>query len=121
MMKQTLVYKAPRYVGKHDRKYKFDIVLTEHGWRSYLRSMPLCDRPMNTVISHLMADDNQSQYFLVWDMKVSSLDDMVRISKYWADEMQKYIETGVRFGGKYEKSTWVSHLIKNLESIWIKR
>ena len=94
-----MFYYAKHTSGDGDNKYCFNFRKTNNAWLAYIVRTPCFnDRSDNTIITHRVFDGKYPLYFISWDSPVKSLKDMQTIAKVWADNIQKYIETGKRFG-----------------------
>lgn len=83
--------------GLNDNRYSFEYIKQNGEWRAYILRMPsLGNREASGSITHRLYDDGRP--YVCWDRPVTNLKDIKAISHVWADNIQKYIATGERFG-----------------------
>ncbi len=94
----SMVYFANDRHGQADKEYRFNYKKINGAWRAYILKMPdLHGRDANSIPTHRLWDENHNPY-ICWKGTVTSLKDMQNISRVWADSIQEYIATGIRFG-----------------------
>ena len=95
----SMFYYAKHTSGDGDNKYCFNFKKTNNEWRAYIVRTPCFNNRLDdTCITHRVYDGKNFLYFISWDKPVNSLKNIQTIAKVWADNIQKYIETGKRFG-----------------------
>ena len=95
-MPYTTVYKG----CSNDFLFKYEKVGSE--WRAYILSSPSYGRrPDGYHETHRHKDMNKNLYFICWEPSDGvwpRLDQMIAVSKMWADATAKYIHDGTPFG-----------------------
>ena len=79
-------------------RFKFEYVQAGSAWRAYIVEYPTDhDRPMHGSHTYSWRDEKKGMYQVDWSTDVEKFENMVAISKMWAECAAKYIVTGKRF------------------------
>ena len=93
-----MYYRAGDSFGLSQAIYHFRYVKDGSAWRAYVISHPPWrGRNADPATVHLLSSPRGK--YVCWNKPVKTLQGMVAISSTWADNIQKYIATGERFGG----------------------
>lgn len=105
--RKTIAKQAARQTGGRRLKYvaeyrplplrfQFEYVSNAGKWKAYIDGdIDYRGRDTSFHATHRLGDGNRK--YICWDRPVTSLNDMIEISKMWADATAKYIDTGTRF------------------------
>ena len=67
-------------------------------WRAYIVSSPSYgSRSTDWHATHRYYDNGKGMFYVCWTVNLSSLSDMVEVSKLWARKTAEYIDTGRTF------------------------
>jgi hypothetical protein len=79
--------------------FDFDVVrLPDDSLRAYITNMPSYgSRPTDLHSTHRYYDNSSERHYICFDGKVDSEENMLGVMKYWAEETQHMIRTGIPF------------------------
>jgi hypothetical protein len=78
--------------------FQFKYSYVALSWRAYIISSPSYgNRPTDLHYTHRHYDNSKNLYYVCWTVKLSRLSEIEEVSRVWARETAKYIETGERF------------------------
>ncbi len=79
--------------------FDFDVVrLPDDSLRAYITDMPSYgSRDAGAHPTHRYYDSSSFRHYVCFDDKVYQEEDMLAVMKYWAEETQHYIRTGMPF------------------------
>lgn len=93
----SMIYMANGARPGQDNEFRFNYKKCGSGWRAYIIKMPsLGSRDSGVGVTHRFHD--QEGYYVCWNSTIPTLKQMQTTSKIWADNIQKYIQTGQSFG-----------------------
>jgi len=94
---ETQAYTITRPFG---RKMTFIFRYTYVGssWRAYILSSPSYgNRSTGLHDTHRYFDNDKNLYYVCWTVALKRLEEIIEVSRVWARETAKYIDTGESF------------------------
>ena len=77
-------------------EFVFRYLYVDSSWRAYIISSPSYDyRSTAGEYTHRYYDESRKLFFVCWTRDLAKFDDIVTVSKMWANGTAKYIDTGV--------------------------
>jgi len=86
------------YTSSSKNFFMFKYIQKNGDWRAYiLNPIDYKDRNSARSVTHRHFDSSLKLYYVCWTAPVKRLDDMVAISKKWAEATVEYIRTEKKF------------------------
>ena len=94
---ETQTYTVNRPYGRR-MTFTFRYSYIDSAWRAYIISSPSYgNKSTDLHNTHRYYDNNRNLYYVCWTVSLKRLEDMIEVSRVWARETAKYIDTGERF------------------------
>jgi hypothetical protein len=94
---KTLKYNITSLFGRK-MKFKFRYQYIALTWRAYIEKSPDYGyQSATTYDTHRNYDSKAKQYYVCWSENLKRIEDIITVSKVWAERTVDYIETGKRF------------------------
>jgi hypothetical protein len=78
--------------------FQFRYSYVDSSWRAYIISSPSYgNRSTSLHSTHRYYDNNKNLYYVCWTASLTRLSDIEEVSRVWARETAKYIDTGETF------------------------